>query len=139
MMRPRIWQYLLLLLSGVPAFLFAYLGHFSRLIIDEHCLFHIARSMDAWESILYYYDAHTASFSRSLLHSVLAPLDVLATSLMPLAIVPVVHREPLLASVSNCREYLEWTAKPNCALDHVPVGYSRCIKCIHFAGIALLV
>ena len=87
MRRLRIWQYLLLLLSGVPAFLFAYLGHFSRLIIDEHCVFHIARSMDAWESILHYYNTQTASFSRSLLHSVLAPIDVLATSLMPLAII----------------------------------------------------
>ena len=87
MTRPRIWQYLLLLLSGVPAFMFAYLGHFSRLIIDEHCVFHIARSMDTWESVLHYYNTHTASFSRSLLHSVLAPIDVLATSLMPLAII----------------------------------------------------
>ncbi len=87
MKRLRIWQYLLLLLSGVPALLFAYLGHFSRLIIDEHCVFHIARSMDAWESILHYYNTHTASFSRSLLHSALAPIDVLATSFMPLAIV----------------------------------------------------
>ena len=87
MIRPRYWQYLLLLLSGVPAFLFAYLGHFSRLIIDEHCVFHNARSMDAWESILHYYNTQTASFSRSLLHSALAPIDVLATSLMPLAIV----------------------------------------------------
>ena len=87
MNRSRIWQYLLLVLSGVPAFSYAYLGHFSRLIIDEHCIFQIARSMDAWQGVLYYYDTHTASFSRSLLHSALAPIDALATSLMPLAIV----------------------------------------------------
>ena len=93
MMRLRIWPYLLLLLSCIPAFLMAYLGHFSRLIIDEHCVFHIARSMDAWKSILHYYNTHTASLSRSLLHSMLAPIDILAVSLMPLAIV-------LLSSVS---------------------------------------
>ncbi len=87
MTRPRIWPYLLLLLSGVPAFLFAYLGHFSRLIIDEHCVFAVARGKDAWQVILHYYNTHTASFSRVFLHSVFAPIDVLATSLMPLAIV----------------------------------------------------
>ena len=87
MNRPRIWQYLLLVLSGVPALLFAYLGHFGRLIIDEYCVFQVAKSMDAWQSILHYYNTQTASFSRSLLHSALAPIDVLATSFMPLAIV----------------------------------------------------
>ncbi len=87
MKRLRIWQYLLLLLSGVPAILFAYLGHFSRLIIDEYCVFDIGRSMGAWQIILYYYDTQTASFSRVFLHSLFAPIDVLATSLTPLTIV----------------------------------------------------
>ncbi len=78
---------MLLLLSGVPALIFAYLGHFSRLIIDEHCVFDIGRSMNPWQIILHYYNTHTASFSRVFLHSVFAPIDVLTTSLMPLAIV----------------------------------------------------
>ena len=87
MHRLRIWQYLLLLLSSVPAFLFAYLGHFSRLVIDDYCVFHVGRSMGVWQGLLYQFNFNTGAYSRTLLHSVLAPIDVLATSVMPLVIV----------------------------------------------------
>ena len=78
---------LLLLLSGVPAFLFAYLGHFSRLLVDDYCVFHVGRTLNAWQGLLYHYNLHTGTYSRTLLHFVLAPIDVLATSFMPLVIV----------------------------------------------------
>lgn len=87
MHRLRIWQYLLLLITGVPVFLFAYLGHFSRLVIDDYCVFHVGRSMDVWQGLLYQFNFNTGAYSRTLLHSVLAPIDVLATSVMPLVIV----------------------------------------------------
>lgn len=87
MIRSRIWQIPLLILAGIPAFIFAYLGHFGRLILDDYCIFHIAKSMDAWQAIVWHYNTNTASFSRLLLHSLLAPIDELATAFTTLAVV----------------------------------------------------
>ncbi len=87
MIRSRIWQFPLLILAGIPAFLFAYLGHFGRLILDDYCVFHIAKSMDAWAAIVYHNSTNSASFSRFLLHSLLAPIDELATAFTTLAVV----------------------------------------------------
>ena len=87
MTNSRIWQIPLLILAGIPAFIFAYLGHFGRLILDDYCIFHIAKSMDAWQAIVYHYNTNTASFSRLLLNSLFAPVDVLATAFTTLAVV----------------------------------------------------
>ena len=87
MLRKRSWQYLLLLLAAIPAFIFAYLGHFSRLVVDDYCSFHAERTMDAWKGILFYYETQSASWSRIALHSILSPFDVLAVAMTPLAIV----------------------------------------------------
>ena len=125
MPRLRIWQYLLLLISGVPAFLFAYLGHFSRLIVDDYCVFHVGRSMDVWQGILFYFNAHTGSYSRILLHFLLVPIDILATSLTPAAIVILSSIGSLLDSASSCRESLARPASQNSALDSVGIDDSR--------------
>lgn len=87
MLSTRSWQNLLLLLAGIPAFIFAYLGHFSRLVIDDYCSFDAERTMDAWRSILFYFETHSASWSRVLLHSIVSPFEVLAVAMTPLAIV----------------------------------------------------
>ena len=87
MLRTRNWQYALLLLAGIPAFVFAYLGHFSRLIVDDYCSFHAERTMDAWKGMLFYYETQSASWSRVALHSILSPFEVLAVALTPPAIV----------------------------------------------------
>ncbi len=87
MLRTRNWQYALLLLAGIPAFVFAYLGHFSRLIVDDYCSFHAERTMDAWKGILFYFETQSASWSRIALHSILSPFEVLAVALTPPAIV----------------------------------------------------
>ncbi len=87
MTRTRIWQFPLLAIAAMPAFLFAYLGHFGRLILDDYCIFHIAKSMDAWQAIVYHYNTNTASFSRLLLNSLFAPIDKLAIAFTTLAVV----------------------------------------------------
>ena len=87
MIRSRIWQIPLLILAGIPALIFAYLGHFGRLILDDYCIFHIAKSMDAWQAIVYHYNTNTASFSRLLLNSLFAPIDKLAIAFTTLAVV----------------------------------------------------
>ena len=87
MLKTRSLQYLFLLLAGIPAFIFAYLGHFSRLVIDDYCLFDADRTMDAWKGILYYFETQTASWSRVLLHSIVSPFEVLAVALTPAVIV----------------------------------------------------
>ena len=87
MIRARVWRIPLLVLAGIPAFMFAYLGHFGRLILDDFCVLHIARSMDPWQAIVHHYNTNTASFSRLLLHSLFVPIDELATALTSLAVV----------------------------------------------------
>ena len=87
MLRKCNWQYLLLLVAGIPAFTFAYLGHFSRLVIDDYCLFDPDRTADIWKGIIFYYETQSASWSRVGLHSIVSPFEVLATALTPLAII----------------------------------------------------
>ena len=89
MMRSRAWQIALIILAGIPAFLFVCLGHFGRLVVDDFCIFHIARSMDAWQAIVYHNNTNTASFSRLLLHSLFAPFDAMAMAVTSLAVVAI--------------------------------------------------
>ena len=80
-------KWLLVLVALVPAGLFAYLGHFSRVIGDDYCIFSYANEMGTWGSTLYQLNRWTGAYSRSLLHGLLAPVDIVATSLAPFAMI----------------------------------------------------
>ncbi len=81
-------SWLIALLALVPPILYAYLGSFSRMIQDDdYGVMLIGQEKGAWEGMLYWYKTWSGSYTVRFLFSGLAPLDVLATSLMPPLIV----------------------------------------------------
>ncbi len=81
-------SWLIALLALVPPILYAYLGSFSRMIHDDdYGIMLIGQEKGAWEGMLYWYNTWTGSYTVRFLRSAIAPLDVLATSLMPPLIV----------------------------------------------------
>ena len=81
-------SWLIALLALVPPILYAYLGSFSRMIHDDdYGIMLIGQEKGAWEGMLYWYNTWSGSYTVRFLFSGLAPLDVLATSLMPPLIV----------------------------------------------------
>ena len=81
------FQWLAALLALTPAFLFAYLGHFSRLEYDDYCTIAIGRELGAWEGMVYWYNEWAGSYTNFFLKSAIAPLDTLLPAIMPALIV----------------------------------------------------
>ena len=81
-------SWLIALLALVPPILYAYLGSFSRMLHDDdYGIMLIGQEKGAWEGMLYWYNTWSGSYTVRFLFSALAPLDALATSLMPPLIV----------------------------------------------------
>lgn len=81
------FQWLAALLALTPAFLFAYLGHFSRLEYDDYCTITVGRERGAWEGMVYWYNEWAGSYANFFLKSAIAPLDTLLPAMMPALIV----------------------------------------------------
>lgn len=85
--RSSILQWSIALLGLVPAFLFAYLGHFSRLEYDDYCTITIGRERGAWEGMVYWYNEWAGSYANFFLKSAVAPFDTLLPAVMPSLII----------------------------------------------------
>ena len=80
-------QWAIVLLALVPLFLFAYLGHFSRMEYDDYCTITIGRERGAWEGMVYWYNEWAGSYANFFLKSAAAPLDTLLPAVMPSLII----------------------------------------------------
>ena len=116
------FQWLAALLALTPAFVFAYLGHFSRLEYDDYCTITIGRELGAWEGMVYWYNEWAGSYTNFFLKSALAPLDTLLPAIMPALIVAL-----WLAGLT----WLAWQG-----LAYLQIDGSRPALSIGFAGLA---
>ncbi len=80
-------KWILVALAFAPVSLFAYLGHFSRLIADDYCHLALGNEHGAWGLILYTRESWNGSYSNYFLHGLLTPLDVAIPALLPPLIV----------------------------------------------------
>ncbi|MCY3779427.1 MAG: hypothetical protein OXG78_03875 [Chloroflexi bacterium] len=73
--------------AALPVFMFAYLGHFSRMIADDYCVIAKSQELGPWEALHYYYTSWTSSYTRFYVVGLLAPLDKALAPITPVALV----------------------------------------------------
>lgn len=81
--RIRVDWIVLLMLSLAPLAVFIYLGSQSRLIGDDFWMLGKGRDLGPLESVLYWRDIWTGTYSDFYLHSLVAPLRETAPRIMP--------------------------------------------------------
>ncbi len=74
-------------LSLVPLLLFAYLGHFSRMIGDDYCHFNLGEELGPLGLVVHTREAWNGSYSNYFVHGLLAPFSAAAPSFMPPTII----------------------------------------------------
>ena len=80
-------KYLLFCLALVPTLLFAYLGHFSRLIWDDYDRLGKPIELGFWQSVQYFRDTWNGDYTNFLLFGLLAPLGAKVPSIFPSALI----------------------------------------------------
>ena len=85
--RESILKLCLIALAMLPVFLFAYLGHFSRMIADDYCHFRLGEELGPLGIVVYTRDSWNGSYSNYLVHGLLAPIGETAPSFMPATII----------------------------------------------------
>ena len=82
-------KYLLFCLALVPALLFAYLGHFSRLMWDDYDRLGKPIELGFWQALIYFRDTWNGDYTNFLVLGLLAPLGVKAPSIFPSVIIAI--------------------------------------------------
>ena len=77
-------QWLIVFLTLVPLFLYAYLGQFSRIIADDDCIILHGQRYGAWDAALKWYNTDGGRYAEFLFWGITAPLD----TLLPRIILP---------------------------------------------------
>ena len=85
--RESALKWLLVILSLVPAALFAYLGSFSRIVSDDLMHLSIGRELGPLGSMLHWRITANGSYSFYFLHGLLAPVDIQSASVVPTVII----------------------------------------------------
>ena len=85
--RKTLFEWSIAAAAAIPALLFAYLGHFSRMIADEYCRVAISRAHELWDALSYYLTTWTSAYTKSFLELILASLEPSLASIMPIAII----------------------------------------------------
>ena len=77
----------LVILSGIPLLLFAYMGQFSRLLVDDYT--HVRRGLELgpWAGMLHWRNVWNGSYSHYILHGLVAPLDTAVPRVFPTVII----------------------------------------------------
>ena len=88
-----------LLLAFVPLLLFAYLGHFSRLVADDYGYLGKALESGIWEAMLFWREQWVGDYSGLLFMGVLAPFGAMVASFFLLIIIAI--GLPSLAWLTN--------------------------------------
>ena len=82
-------KYLLFCLALVPTLLFAYLGHFSRLMPDDYKYLGKPVEIGIWQALHYFRGTWHGGYTNFLLYGLLAPRGVEVPSIFPSAIVAI--------------------------------------------------
>lgn len=83
--RQTIVKWLLVVFASKHALLVTYLGHFSRLIVDELCIIATSRALDTWDALTHFYITWTGAYTRNFLILLLSALDRSLASIVPIA------------------------------------------------------
>ena len=78
-----------LLLAFVPLLLFAYLGHFSRLVADDYGYLGKALESGIWEAMLFWREQWSGDYSNLVLYGILAKIGAIVPSYFLLVIIAV--------------------------------------------------
>ena len=73
-------KWLLSAIAVVPAGLYAYLGHFSRMTTDDYEHLHKGLELGPWENVLYWRETWGGSYAYFFLHGLVARYDTLVLS-----------------------------------------------------------
>lgn len=87
MRRAKILAWIAALLALALPAVMAYLGSHSRLLSDDYCIFAKSRESGAWDTLLYFWNSWTSSYTRFFLMDLAAPFDTAVASITPIAIV----------------------------------------------------
>ncbi len=87
MKRSRLARLLLLAFATAPAWLFAYLGQTSRLLVDDYYNLGLTRTLGTWEAMRFVRQNWKGDYSDFLVYGLLTPLDTVAPSVFPLVII----------------------------------------------------
>ncbi len=63
--------------------LFAYLGHFSRLMSDDYCTLAVGSDRGPWHGMVFWFSNWSGSYANFFFKSAIAPLDTLVPALTP--------------------------------------------------------
>ena len=85
--RTSIFSWLIAAFALTPAALFAYLGQFSRLMVDDYCLIALPKRYGAWGYMVYQLNTWSGSYANWLFKGAAAPLDILLPRIMPTLII----------------------------------------------------
>ena len=85
--RTAILSWLIAAFALAPAALFAYLGQFSRLIIDDYCIISLGKGLGGWDYMVRLLNTWSGSYANWLFKGLTAPLDTLLPRMMPALIV----------------------------------------------------
>lgn len=85
----KVVKWLLVGLAMLPAILYAYLGHFSRMIGDDFSFLTLGKELGPWQSMLYWREKWMSSYSNAFLHGLLGPLDTAIPSIFPTIVIAV--------------------------------------------------
>ena len=85
--RQQIVVWLGLAVALLILLLFAYLGHFSRLMSDDYCAIAVGKELGAWQGMSYWFTSWAGSYTNFFFKSAIAPLDTLAPAVTPATII----------------------------------------------------
>ena len=80
-------KWLLLFLAILPVALFAYLGHFSRLMWDDYSRLGMPLELGFWQAMQYFRDSWNGDYTNYLVFGLFAPLGVRAPAIFPLLLI----------------------------------------------------
>ena len=78
---------ILALLAFMPTLLYAYLGSFSRLYVDDYTRIGLPLDIGIWETMLYLREIWNGDYTNFLFQGLLAPLGSRVTSVFPLVLI----------------------------------------------------
>ena len=85
--RQQIVIWLGLAVALLLLLLFAYIGHFSRLMSDDYCTLAVGRDLGPWQGMLHWFNTRSSSYTNFFLQGVLAPLDTAMPIITPALII----------------------------------------------------
>ena len=85
--RSTVFQWLIAALALVPVILYAYLGQFSRLLVDDYCTIAFGREKGAWDYMVWKLNTWAGGYANWFFKGAMAPLDILVARITPTLII----------------------------------------------------